>query len=83
VLDARARGHRLRRRLGRRPLRLNPHVGGLDVELAQPLGYAVAGLGGVIERVPEGRRRVECREHLASGSLDVGLRLSISRCAAS
>ncbi len=57
----------------RRPLRLHPHVVGFDLELRQRFGDAVAGGCRVLERVPQGGRRVDRGKYLAARRLDVGL----------
>ena len=57
--------------LDRDAIRLDPHVGGLDVELRERRGHAIARGGRVLERVTQRGRGVDRGEHLAARRFDV------------
>ena len=62
-----------RRFLRRGPLGLDPRIVALDGELRERVGDLVPRDSRVLQGVPERRRGVDGREHLAARRFDVGL----------
>ena len=58
--------------LGLHALRLDPHVGRLDVELREHVRDPFARRRCMLERVAERRGRIDIREHFAASGLDIG-----------